>query len=189
MARHVIPEQRMPVSAFLTLQEAADMRYEFVAGWPQAMAGASFRHSRLVMRISAALFAAEAGGPCQVATQDVNVQVAQDTIYLPDVVAICDPTDSHPRIKHRPCLIVEVLSPSTKDIDRREKLVAYQRLSSLQAYLIVYQNEQRVDRHWRDADNVWQGEILHGDVSVNVPCLDIELSLSALYRNLPPVDE
>jgi hypothetical protein len=62
-------------------------------------------------------------------------------------------------------------------------------LSSLQAYLIVYQNEQRVERHWRDADGVWQGEILHGDVSVTVPCLDIELSLSELYRNLPPVDE
>jgi Uma2 family endonuclease len=189
MAQHVIPEQRLSVAAFMALQEAADVRYEFVAGWPQAMAGASFRHSRLVMRISAALFAAEEGGPCQVATQDVNVQVAQDTIYLPDVVAICDPTDNHPRIKHRPCLIVEVLSPSTKDIDRREKLVAYQRLASLQAYLIVYQNEQRVDRHWRDAAGAWQGEILHGDVRVPVPCLNIGLSLSALYRNLPPVDE
>ena len=69
--------------------------------------------------------------------QDVNVQVAEETIYLPDVVALCDPTDTQPRIKYRPCLIVEVLSPSTKGINRREKLVAYQQLASLQAYLIV----------------------------------------------------
>ena len=53
-------------------------------------------------------------------------------------------------------LVVEVLSDSTAEIDRREKLVAYQKLPGLRAYWIVSQAEQRVEVHSRDAEGRWQ---------------------------------
>ena len=35
----------------------------------------------------------------------------------------------------------------------------YQEMPSVQTYLIVHQQERRVDRHWRDEDGVWQQEV------------------------------
>ncbi|PIV87973.1 MAG: Uma2 family endonuclease, partial [Hydrogenophilales bacterium CG17_big_fil_post_rev_8_21_14_2_50_63_12] len=45
----------------------------------------------------------------------------------------------------RPCLLAEVLSPNTEATDRREKLTAYQRLPSLREYLLIAQDEMRVE--------------------------------------------
>ena len=58
-------------------------------------------------------------------------------LYYPDSVLICGPVDGAATSLDSPCLIVEVLSPSTRDLDRREKLLAYTTLRSLQGYLLV----------------------------------------------------
>jgi hypothetical protein len=51
---------------------------------------------------------------------------------------------------------VEVLSESTATIDRREKLVAHQKLPSLQAYWTVSQETQRVEVHSRHTAGHWE---------------------------------
>ncbi|MBA2618831.1 MAG: Uma2 family endonuclease [Rubrobacter sp.] len=58
--------------------------------------------------------------------------------------------DDDPLVEHAPCLIVKVTSPGTESIDRREKMLNYRKMPSLQAYLIVDQNRPRIERHWRD---------------------------------------
>jgi Uma2 family endonuclease len=56
------------------------------------------------------------------------------------------------KLVHDASLVVEVLSDSTGEIDRREKLVAYRKLQGLRAYWVVSQDEQRVEVHDRDDD-------------------------------------
>ncbi len=110
--------------------------------------------------------------------------MSESTVYVPDVAIICDPTDSRPRYFQRPCVIIEVLSPSTEMVDRREKVLAYHQIDRLLAYLIVHQDAVRVERHWRDhAAADWQLMIYTGG-SVPVPCVDASLNLDDLYRGV-----
>lgn len=81
--------------------------------------------------------------------------------------------------------MVEVTSPSTENIDRREKLLAYRSIMSLKGYLIVDQRELRVERHWRDeAGRWWRAEAVGREGVVPVPCPDVVLTLPQIYEGL-----
>jgi Uma2 family endonuclease len=87
---------------------------------------------------------------------------------------VCDPTDNDWQIRERPCLIIEVLSPSTASIDQREKRIAYERISSMRDYLIVDADNFTVDHHCRvtgeDAE-VWSMTRRHRGDTVPDTCL------------------
>ena len=71
-----------------------------------------------------------------------------------------------------------MLSPSTSDIDRREKLLAYQTITSLIEYAIVYQEERRVELYKRTASD-WTVYVYKGaDSLVLNPDSRLELTLS-----------
>jgi Uma2 family endonuclease len=74
------------------------------------------------------------------------------------------------------------LSPSTANVDQREKLFAYRQIESLQAYFVVHQDEPIVEQHWLD-DGIWRHDILYGG-SVHVPCLDFDLTLADIYEGI-----
>lgn len=172
---------------YLRMEAASrDARHELVGGTVHTLASESRRHNLIALRLASQLLAAAGGGPCQTYAADVKLRVSDDTVYYPDLMVVCDPADADPLVVTTPCLIIEVLSPSTASIDRREKLIAYRRIPSLLAYLIVDQDEPRIERHWRDAlDAPWQMEVIDSGI-VPAPCLEAELVLDALYESLPP---
>lgn len=115
--------------------------------------------------------------------------VAEDIFYYPDVMVVCppedDPRDDDALFEDAPCLVVEVTSPSTEAIDRREKMLAYRRILSLSAYLIVYQEALRVERHWRDeSGRWWWAEAIGPEGLAPIPCPETELTLAQIYEGL-----
>jgi Uma2 family endonuclease len=183
--------QRTPpltVEDYLAIEEASPIKHEYVAGQIYALAGASDRHNRIAMNIAAQVWAAARGGPCRVYGSDMRLRIGEDAVYYPDLQVVCDPSDAEEAYKRRPCVIVEVLSPSTESIDLREKLMAYRRLDSLQAYLIVYRDQMRIIRHYRAENNAWF-DALHASEGSKIPfpCLETELTLAEIYQGLGPV--
>jgi Uma2 family endonuclease len=189
MAQSALDHAFISIDDYLELEAESQLRHEYVRGALYAQAGGTFRHTKLTGNIFGHLWNAAGDGPCDVVSESLKLRVANDVIYYPDVMVHCDRSDADPIVKTRPCVVIEVLSRSTIRIDRGEKLFAYRGLASLQAYLMFHQNEQRVERHYRDAAGAWQSVTLDGDAVVPIPCLDIELSLADLYRNLPPVSD
>jgi Uma2 family endonuclease len=172
---------------YLNLEADSPVRHEFVGGQAYAMAGASVRHNRIAGKLYASLLAL-APRNCQVLIGDVKLKAdTWPTYYYPDVMVVCDPDDNDPLVKTRPCLLVEVLSPKTEAIDRREKLTAYQRLPSLREYLLIAQDEIRVERYRRLNLREWVVEIhTPGDI-LKLDCIDLELPVEALYDGLEGV--
>jgi Uma2 family endonuclease len=82
--------------------------------------------------------------------------------------------------------VVEIASPSTAEIDRREKLVVYKRIPTLEAYVIVEQDERRVQRHWRDEKGTWWGAEVSGQGRVPIPRPEVTLTLDEIYAGLAP---
>ena len=174
----------LTLEEYLEYESASDVRHEYVNGEVYAFAGASVKHAKIVSNILGHVWNRLRGGPCTVASNDVKVQVADSVIYYPDVVVTCDPTDAGPLILYRPNVIVEVLSPSTASTDRREKAMLYLQMPTLLCYMIVYQDAQRVDLHWRpDIESSWNFELVIGR-PVKIPGIDMELPLDDIYEGV-----
>jgi Uma2 family endonuclease len=151
------------------------------------MAGTSVRHNQIALNIAVALLAQLKGGPCQVLFADVKLHIPyhrDDLFYYPDLMVCCDPTDAHSHYRERPCLLVEVLSESTRGIDTREKFIAYTQIDSLQGYLIVEQGRIGASL-LRRADD-WQAERYEGDnARLSLPCAGgLELVLAEVYAGV-----
>lgn len=186
-----VPYIPLSVQDYLRLEAESAVKHEYVAGEIYAMSGASERHNRVAGNAFFHLRTAARGGPCGVYISDMKLRVVgQDAFYYPDVMLCCDPADDHPQYKTSPCVIVEVLSPSTVNIDRREKWLAYRGLRSLRAYLLVEADRRLADYYLRNAEGGWQtGRLEDGEV-LNIDCgaLALALTLDDLYEDvaLPP---
>lgn len=83
---------------------------------------------------------------CRFHSGTVKVNYLNEFYYYPDAFVTCDPRDRADRdVKRYPKLIVEVLSPSTQAFDRDQKYEDYQRLESLEEYVLISQERQRVE--------------------------------------------
>ena len=173
------------IDEYLALEEASEVKYEYIDGEIYAMTGVTRRHNSIALGIATLLKSAAGRGPCRVYISDVKLQVGRK-IYYPDVMVACGPEGSDPRIEDAPCLVVEVVSPSTESIDRREKLAAYKWIESLRVYLIVDQDQRRVERHWRGDDGRWWTAAYEGAGHVPVACpgTGLTLDLDAIYDGL-----
>lgn len=191
MADPAARERPLSIEEYLDLEETSPVRHEYVAGQLYTMTGTTRRHNEIVLNIAIRLRAAARSGPCHVYVESVKVRAAGDVVYYPDVVVTCDPTDDDPLIVHRPCLVVEVLSPSTRVTDQREKAMVYKTMASLGAYLIIDQEQRLVERHWRDRSGEWRRTVVteHGDLPL--PCPELPLTLDEVYEGveLPPSEE
>src|SRR5665811_1214540 len=159
MAQQATPQRIMSLEEYWEFENNSQFKHEFVGGHLYAMTGVTRRHSKISFKIARRLAEAADGGPCRVHQSDMRVPTPDGPVYYPDVVVACGEEPDDPYCEDAPCLIVEVLSPSTALTDRREKLLSYRRLSSLQACLIVEQDESLVERHFRDDIGAWQVEI------------------------------
>src|SRR5262249_39159928 len=83
-----------------------------------------------------------------------------------------------------PVLIVEVLSPGTQYWDRGGKWQAYQTIPTLAAYLLVSQDEPRVERYARERDG-WSYHVFAGlERTVTVAQPAVSLRLSDIYERI-----
>lgn len=141
---------------YLAREAKSAVRHEYVGGHVFAMGGGSLRHNIICTNLFVILQNALKGGPCRSFISDVKVRIDScNSFYYPDVMVSCNPTDTSPVFLQTPVLIAEVLSPSTSSTDRREKLIAYKQIESLQEYLIIHQSVRRVDIYRKESGAMW----------------------------------
>jgi Uma2 family endonuclease len=119
-------EHRVSIAEYLEFEEGSP---EFADGKLFAMVGSSDEHNTISASFVSLLRDAVRGGPRRAFNSDMKVPTNQ-VFYYPDAMVSCDERDTKVTPENRfyeshPCLIVEVLSPSTEKIDRGEKLSNY----------------------------------------------------------------
>jgi Uma2 family endonuclease len=172
---------------YLTLERDSEIKHEFDAGEILAMSGGTARHSALALNVSVALRLTRPPG-CTAFQSDMRVRVvATGRATYPDVSMVCGPIEYDPEDAARttitnPVLLVEVLSVTTEKGDRGNKWMHYQRIPSLQEYVLVSQ-EPRIEIFRRTPSGTWEySEVREGSVNLATgPALD----LSMLYADLP----
>lgn len=177
----------IPISndAYLQGELESEIRHEFYDGQVYAMAGAGEKHNVISLNLATALRQKARGTNCTTFIADMKLFIpGLNRYYYPDVLLTCDPEDNHEYYKRNPCLIIEVLSPATENIDRREKLHAYQDIRSVKEYLLVSQEKMQVELYRRD-DRHWQYSLLNDDTDVlHLDCLDLSITMPEIYEDV-----
>lgn len=144
---------------YLTAEFSVEHRHEYVDGVVRAMTGASIRHNAIAGNLFTALRSLAKGSNCRVTIEGVRLRVNARRHYYPDVMVSCEePGDAYAMTA--PCLIAEVLSPTTSAVDRGEKRIAYMAMPSLRHLLLIDIEGQLIDHTWRTgADDPWRLEL------------------------------
>jgi Uma2 family endonuclease len=160
----------MSVEEFVAFELASNDRHEFVDGVTRVMEGESIRHNEVSGNLAAALWAVAKNNGCKVNVVGVRLKVNNRRHYYPDVMVTCeDPSDTHAH--SAPCLIAEVLSPSTTLIDRGEKRIAYMAMPSLRHLLLIDLEANSIEHTWRNAaDDPWFFELGRPDTELHITC-------------------
>ena len=146
---------KISVEDYLKAEEVSPVKHEFVEGEVYAMAGTSDRHNLIAGDLYALLLVRLRDSPCQPFFGDIKVQVSRSVVYYPDVLVTCEEEIESPYFRNNPKLIIEVTSPSTRQIDRREKLLFYLQMLRVQEYVIVEQHKMSVEVHRRQPNGGW----------------------------------
>ncbi len=169
----------MTIDEYLETELAREVRHEFVHGQIYAMAGASLKHNRICLNISGVFNGLNQKG-CRVYQETAKLRVSNQRIYYPDIMVVCKGEPPNEYYETEPCVLVEVLSPTTKDTDQREKADVYRSIPSLQAYLIVDTESRTVRRYWLEGQD-WQVQD-YVDGEIPLPCLEGTIGLEQIYR-------
>ena len=138
---------------------ALDWPHEWAEGVAYAMGATTPRHAQLCARLAGQL---SVRSECSAYAAGLVVYVTElDRAFLPDLTIVCGaPVEAagKPGAVTNPTVVFEVLSPSTQAHDRTTKLDAYQRLASLEAYVIVHQEGVRAELYRRTPEGAWTSE-------------------------------
>lgn len=170
---------------YLAFERASDAKHEYFDGQIYDMVGASFRHNLIAANAHFALRSALDKHPCLVLQSDLRVKLLGAYVY-PDITVVCGtPQLAEQDTLLNPMLIVEVLSPSTEAHDRGLKWQRYQRLESLQDYLLIAQEAPKVEHFTRRGARQWLLNIYEGlDAVIALANYAANVPLAAIYANV-----
>ena len=177
----------MTPEQYLEQDRNSTVRNEYYNGQLYAMAGGSPRHAQLIMAAAMQVGPAARKRDCTPYSSDLRVKAGPHFFY-PDISVVCGPlelsNDIEPSVMN-PMLIVEVLSRTTEWFDRGRKLIAYRLIPSLQEYVLVAQEEPRVERYSRNPDGTWLYTDVSGmDSTIKLVSLDADVPLSEIYKGV-----
>ena len=178
--------KRATYAEYVVFAATAPVKHEYIAGEIRAMAGGTIEHGRLMANTSLLLGIALRARPCVVMPADVRVRIrAAERATYPDLHVVCgaverDPDDELAVVN--PTVIVEVLSESTEDGDRGDKFGAYRRLRSLREYVLVSQEERRIDVYTPEGRRWILDEYRSGD-RFTLASIDVELAVDDVYTD------
>jgi Uma2 family endonuclease len=183
---------RCSSNEYLAIEREAELKSEYFDGFVVAMAGASESHALIVTNLVGELRNQLRDRDCRIFANDMRVDVREHGLFAyPDVAVVCGPPlfsgERRDNLRN-PLLIVEVLSPSTEAYDRGLKFIKYRRIETLQEYILVAQDEARVERYLRQPEGKWlmsEATTLDGIIRLSVGG---ELKLAEVYAKVQFVD-
>ena len=178
--------QYMTADEYLAWESQQEMRHEYCDGEVFAMAGGTKDHDEIAFNLRRLLIDKVEDDGCRMSGSDVKVMVNAERFYrYPDLSVSCDERDRRNQTFYEfPKLIVEVLSDSTKDVDRGDKFQEYIQIPTLEEYVLVSTKRMQVECFRRGEGRMWlyfpYGEGDH----IPISCLNTEFSIEQLYRNV-----
>jgi Uma2 family endonuclease len=176
--------QKMTLADFLTWEEHQTERHEFFRGETFALVGGTARQNRVILNLASRIGDQLDGTACQVFAENMRMQIPDGVLY-PDVVVSCgkaEAGDEH--TVSDPKLIIEVLSPSTRGYDQRDKFILYRTLPSLREYALIEPAKRQVEVFtWIDGGTWTLTDQTAADV-ITLASIDCTLAMELVFKGV-----
>lgn len=189
------PQRSFTEAEYLAFEQASEHKHEYYQGDVYAMTGGTEFHNLLSGNTYAALHAQLRRRECRVYNSDQRLKIMATGLYTyPDVTVVCGQpqfVEASRLTLINPTVIVEVLSPSTERYDRGMKFRHYRTLPSLHDYLLIAQDEPRIEHYSRQSDVIWQlAEAVGLTAQLTLRSIECVLALADVYEKveLEPAD-
>lgn len=179
----------MSATDYLAFERKSEFRHEFYKGEIFQMSGASREHNILVSNLVTSANSQLRGKSCETYSNDMRVHIPLTGLFTyPDVVIVCgEPKFSDEEFDTllNPLILIEVLSPSTANYDRGKKFWHYQSIENLREYLLVAQDEVKIEHLIKQPDGRWNvAEHTSLETEVELPSAGITLKLNEIYERV-----
>jgi Uma2 family endonuclease len=171
---------------YLDWEEQQEFRHEFVDGEVYAMTGGTINHSKIAVNLTILLGNHLRGSGCQVLNSDAKVEIVESNCFFyPDVSVTCDERDRNAsKFISNPCLIIEVLSPSTEAYDRGDKFRLYRQSASLQEYILVSTTGIAIDVYQRNESGRWEIISYSSGDTLELKSLNFSFEIDRVYDDI-----
>jgi len=176
----------MTSQEYLEWEERQEIKYEYVNGEVFAMTGGTIPHNDIALNLATGLKNHLRGSRCRVNMADVKVCVSEDgSFHYPDVVVSCDESDRQAiKFIRYPCLIVEVLSPSTEAYDRGGKFTQYRRIQTLREYVLIDAEKISIECFRLNDRGFWELHPYEQGNEVHLTSVDFRFPISLVYEDV-----
>jgi Uma2 family endonuclease len=177
----VYDKKELSVEEYLQFERESLQKHEFYRGYVFAMAGAGLRHNMIFSNIFGLLAYHLKRTPCQPFGSDMRVHIPENTLFTyPDISIFCSDLLSSKEDEDtviRPSVLIEIMSPSTRNYDRGEKFKLYRDIPTLREYVLIDSETINVEvfrindgGHWELTEHKSISEILAiTTVKIDVP--------------------
>ncbi len=200
MALALTKPKSVTPAQYLALEEVATTKSEYFRGEIFMMAGGSPNHNRIAGNIFAEFNVGLRGRRCEVFNSDQRLLVNGNGLYTyPDAMIVCGKiefADPNRQVITNPTVIVEGLSPATKNYDqtcgcfeteqnKESKFELYRDIPSFRDYILAHQDEVYIEYFHKGEDGRWvltEFKVLTDQI--RIIAIDLALSLDRIYERV-----
>ena len=176
---------KMTIAKFMAFEAVQVERHEFWRGEVFAMVGGTARHNRVILNLASSIGHHLDGSRCQVFAENMKVQLADEGVLYPDVMVTCGKAEAGDEmVVTDPNLVIEVLSPSTKGYDKRDKFILYRRLASLREYVLIDPAKRQVEAFTLADAGAWLLTDQTGLAELSLASIDCKLPMGLIFRGV-----
>ncbi|RZL47175.1 MAG: Uma2 family endonuclease [Pedobacter sp.] len=193
-------KRHFTVTEYLEMEKASQEKHEYFQGeiFPlhrdqsdgvKSMSGASFNHNLIFSSLFGFLSTKLAGSKCIPFGSDMRMNIPENTLFTyPDISVYCNgikhSTDDKDTVLE-PTVIIEILSPSTKDYDRGNKFRLYRDIPTLKEYILIDTESILVEAFYLNEKQNWELiEYKEINNSLNFISMGFDVALSDIYKHV-----
>lgn len=182
-------KQKFTIEEYLAMEEAATEKHEYYKGEIFAMSGPKMPHNIIFRNLFVGLANKLNGKRCQPFGSDMRVHIEANTLFTyPDISIICGKPETLNNDNWNvvnPAVIIEILSPSTKNYDRGEKFKLYRDIPTLKEYILVDSENIHIEIFRLNQSNHWElEEYSSSEEALHIRTINENISIADIYNGV-----
>lgn len=179
-------KQKMTIEQYLEFENASEEKHEYYQGEVFAMSGAKLVHNEIVVNTLFSIKQFLKGKLCKPYGSDLRIYIEKNTLFTyPDISVFCDDVltlNNDEMNALNPVVLIEVLSPSTKDYNRGTKFKLYRDIPSLKEYVLIDSEKISVEIFAINQDGYWElREYKDINDVITINNIDMQVSMEEIY--------
>lgn len=179
--------KKYSVEEYLEMEETSQEKHEYYQGEIFAMFGPKVTHGIISGNTFLALGSKLKGKSCRPFNGEQRIHIEKNTLFTyPDIFVVCGDIQTRNNDDWNilnPTVIIEILSPSTKDYDRGQKFKLYRDIPSLEDYVLIDSESINIEIFYMNEHGNWElKEYKSIEETLSIKSLRVSLELRDIYE-------